>query len=338
MNSMRGDRKILGIVFLLSLLPVFLAAVAEAGCGCNKPPPKPAAIIPSVASPGMNVTFFDPRFQPNQTWNAVFTSGGVPVATTGTVVSKRDITDPTGKTISNQLVVAVPGLPPGPTSIQISHGQDVLAIGSDSFVVIGKPVMTGPQDSELDLHGYSTAVGQDGTLYVAVGGLNHVCDPMQFKSQFDSYPLRFSDGDVLIFNWQGYFIDSLTPASHNHFLIKPPPDDDSGSNVLIYKRHSFQKYCADHRPGGPKQVDPSDPNWHLDGTPHVDYAIVIFAIAGHLDNGSSLQPGTFSAELNMETSVASGDGDGKGGGNDDDRGGNCRAWRSEQLEETTSGE
>lgn len=287
----------------------------------------------------MSVAFFDPRFQPNQVWQAVFTSGATSVATTGTVVRKRDITDPTGKTISNQLIVAVPNVQPGPTSIQISHGHDLLVVGSDSFVVIGNPVMASQQDSKQDLPGYTTAVGEDGTFYVAVGGLNHVCDPMQFRAQFDSYPLRFSDGDVLIFNWQGYFIDSLTPASHNHFSIQPPDDDSGSSNRLIYKRHSFRQYCADHRPGGPKQVDPADPNWHLDGTPHVDYAIVIFAISGHLDNGSGLPPGIVSADLGMETSLGNRHGDGDHGDRGDDRRGNDGgAWLPEQPEEGSSAE
>jgi hypothetical protein len=138
---------------------------------------------------------------------------------------------------------------------------------------------------------------------------------MSFQAELDGYPLRFSDGDVLIFNSQGYFIDSLTPLSHNHFSISP--GDASTSNELSYYRHSFAKYCADHQSGGPKQIDPKDPNWHLDGTPHVDYSIVIFAINGHFDNGSVQQPGVVSAKMNVKTTL----GDGTG------------VWESEQPEE-----
>ncbi len=315
------------LILLLSLLPVGLPVLAEAGCGCNKPPPKPAALIPSFAASGMKITFFDPRFQPGQVWQAVFTGGGSSASTTAAVVRKRDITDPSGKTVDNQLVVVVPKLPPGPASIELSYRQETLAIAADSFVVIGNPVMVSEQNSEQEFPGYRTAVGEDGTLYLAVGGLNRVCDPMRFQAQFDSYPLRFSDGDALIFNWQGYFIDSLTPASHNHFSIQPS-DDDSASDILFYLRHSFQQYCAAHRPGGPKQVDPTDPNWHLDGTPHVDYSTVIFAIAGHLSDGSNLTPGIVSATLNMETSVGAGDDRGNGNGTE---------WQREKPEEGLSG-
>src|SRR5216684_8566243 len=118
-----------------------------------------------------------------------------------------------------------------------------------------------------------------------------------FRAKLDGYPLRFSDGDVLIFNSQGYFIDSLTSVTHSHFSINP--GDASTSNTLSYDRHSFAKYCADHQPGGPNEVDPSHPNWHLNGTPHVDYWIVIFAINGHFANGSAQRPGAVSVHLDL---------------------------------------
>src|SRR5260370_34137354 len=36
--------------------------LANAGCGCDKPPPLPPAVIPSVAFLGILVTCFDPSF------------------------------------------------------------------------------------------------------------------------------------------------------------------------------------------------------------------------------------------------------------------------------------
>jgi len=301
------------LLFEGALLWLLVAAIAPsdlafAGCGCNKPPPKPAAMIPSVAAPGMPVTFFDPRFRKNQAWNVLFTSGTTSITTAARVVRKRDITDSSGKLVKPQLVVAMPNLPPGPTSIQILRGKHVeLSIPADSFVTIGGLVGVSQQNNELELGHYSTAVGDDGTLYIGVGGLNTVCDPMKFQSVLDGYPIRFGDGDVLIFNGQGYFIDALTPASHNHFFINP--GGPSSSDQLTYERHSFQQYCIDHAPGGSKQVDPKDPNWHLDGTPHVDYSIVIFAINGHFDSGALQSPGPISSQMNMETELGDGTGD-----------------------------
>ena len=300
---------LVGGAFLLLLFAAFARPnLAVAGCGCDKPPPKPAAVIPNVAAPEMPVTFYDRRFRKNQTWRVVFTSGTTSILMSARVVKKRDITDPSGKTVTPQLIVAVPKLPPGPTSIKISRGRrEEMLVPADSFVVMGGLIGVSQQNNELDLSHYTTAVGGDETLYLGVGGLNTVCDPMKFQSVLEGYPLRFGDGDVLIFNGQGYFIDALNPASHNHFFINP--GDASKSDQLVYERHSFQQYCSDHRPGGPKQVDPKDPNWHLDGTPHVDYSTVIFAIKGRFDGGLAQTPGPISSQMTLETEMGDGTGD-----------------------------
>lgn len=293
------------IVLLLAMLsPKF----AVAGCGCDKPPPKPAAVIPNVAAPGMTVTFYDRRFARNQKWQVNFTSGTTSVAVNAVVVRKRDITVPSGKKIDAQLIVTIPKMPPGPTSIKISRGKHVeMMIPEQEFVVMGGLLGVSQQDNELELEKFTSAIGDDGTLYMGVGGLNTVCDPMKFQAVMGGYALRFGDNDVLIFNGQGYFIDALTPASHNHFFINP--STTSASDQLVYERHSFQQYCIDHAPGGSKVVDPKDPNWHLDGTPHVDYSIVIFQIKGHLDTGATLQSGPLSSGMHMETELGDGTGD-----------------------------
>jgi hypothetical protein len=294
------------VLLLLAMLAA-PAHLALAGCGCDKPPPKPAAVIPSVAAPGMPVTFYDRKFAKNQKWEVSFTSGTTSVSTTAVVVKKRDITVSSGKKMAPQLIVTVPKLPPGPTSIRISRGKHVqLMIPANSFVVMGGLIGVSQQNNELELTNYASAVAEDGTLYLGVGGLNTVCDPMKFKSAMGD-PLRFGDGDVLIFNGQGYFIDALNPSSHNHFFINP--GNSTTSDQLTYERHSFQQYCIDHAPGGAKQIDPKDPNWHLDGTPHVDYSIVIFAINAHLDSGATLAPGPMSSQMKMETELGDGTGD-----------------------------
>lgn len=42
--------------FLAGLFLLGGPATTQAGCGCDKPPPAPAAVIPHVAFPGMPVT------------------------------------------------------------------------------------------------------------------------------------------------------------------------------------------------------------------------------------------------------------------------------------------
>ena len=77
------------------------------------------------------------------------------------------------------------------------------------------------------------------------------------------------------------------------------------SDRLIYLRHSFVQYCQEHQPGGPKEVDPTDPNWHKDGTLHVDYSTLVLAITGTV-NSASLTPGSIAADLSLNTQFGSG--------------------------------
>jgi hypothetical protein len=268
-------------------------------------------VIPAVAAPGMNVTLFSPLFVSGQTWLVTFTSGNLSQEVSATVVNKRDITDPTGNLIDAQLVVTVPPLTPGPTSIAVQDlptNPPVLTIPSSGFVAMGSPPAVSEPRTNVELNGYATGVGSDGTLYIGVSGLNSVCNSMSFIAQLFKYPAHFSNGDVLIVNWQGYLIDALTPQSQNHFLVSPSGDPNS-SDSLTYFRHSFQQYCQDHLPGHPLEVDPTDPNWHLDGTPHVDYSTVIFEIHGHLDGGAGLTPGVATSHLHLKAGIGSGTGD-----------------------------
>ncbi len=294
---------------LLAILAsaVMLPRIADAGCGCNKPPPLPATVIPSVAYPGMQITLYDQSLASGQKWTVTFDNGSQSVPVKGKIVYRRDVTDSTGRTRDYQLTVKVPNIASGPATITAVSGSNTISVPNTAFVVMGKPQIVHQQNSELEDVTYSTGVGLDGTLYIAIGGLDKVCDPIDFTSSFSNIPLSFGDGDVLIYNWQGYLIDALTPASHNHFSITPPTKPTS-SDVLYYGRHSFQTYCKQHRPGGIKQVDPRDKNWHRDGTPHVDYSAVIFAIKG-LTNGAPLPAGLVQPAplMNLATELGNGE-------------------------------
>src|SRR5258708_37560703 len=62
----------------IAVLALFLSAPAslQAGCGCDKPPPLPAAVIPNVAFRGMTLSIFHDSFKPGQTWSVTFRSNG----------------------------------------------------------------------------------------------------------------------------------------------------------------------------------------------------------------------------------------------------------------------
>ena len=296
-------QRLTAILFATVLL-LCSGGVGEAGCGCNKPPPAPAAVIPNVAFAGMRITLFHDSFQEGQRWKVVFYNGAKKkILPRVPVVLKRDLSDPSGLTVTPQLVLSLPDIPQGPTSIVASRKKDVLSVPETSFTVIGKPVMVSEQNISYTVNNYSTAVGADRTLYFSVGGLAAVCKPMKFQALIDGYPLRFTYGDVVVSNSQGFLIEPLTLRAANHFFPKPKNDPEE-SDRMDYWRHSFAQYCADHLPGGPKVVDPQDPNWHLDGTPHVDYSTLIFAIAGHFDDNSLSTPGGISFKLEVESEIS----------------------------------
>lgn len=301
---------------LTNLLFLGYLSPALAGCGCDKPPPAPAVVIPHVAFPGLSLTLFHDSFQVGQTWNVAFRNGRTTKAVSAQVVSRRALTDPTGITYGPQLVVLMPEAPVGPTSITASFDAMSLTVPQDAFTVIGRPLMVSEHDAHYKVQQYKTVVSADGGLYMSVSGLHAVCKAMEFQVFSPRFPLRVAQMTIL--NSQGFFIDAFGPQSVDHFVIEP--GTGAKSDLLHYFRHSFEQYCADHQPGGPKEVDPSDPNWHLNGTPHVDYSTLIFAITGDVRERPLRGGRRTSLVLDMQTTL----GDGTG------------AWEVEQEEEMVS--
>jgi hypothetical protein len=277
----------------------------QAGCGCDKPAPAPAMLIPNAAYPGMKVTLFDSQLQDGQTWNVTFQNGAHSVSTTATVVTKRALTDPTGQAVQPQLVVSVPsGFPMGPTGIVAAKDSSTFSISDHAFTVIGSPITIAEHAGNYTYNNYTTGVGADGTLYLTVGGLQNVCKPIMFNTTLKNYPLRFGSGDIVILNHQGFFVDALNEQSADHFSVKDAKNKKS--DTLVYFRHTFTKYCENHLSGGLKEVDVQDQDWHLDGTPHTDYSAIIFAIAGSFDDGSQPQPGSVTFNVQMTAKVGNG--------------------------------
>ena len=294
---------------VLSLLLLLSSpSVSHAGCGCDKPPPPPAAVIPHAAFPGMAVTLSHPNLRVGQTWTVTFRNGTTAITRTARVALKRAITDPTGRTRTPQITIAVPaGALPGPTSIVAARSGALIQIPPRAFTVTGKPISYAERNVEYMVNNYTTAVGADGVLYMAVKGLNTVCKAMKFQTRLMNYPLRFGNGDIVIMNSQGFLVDDLLDPDDPTLGVRRRfsliPEKKEKSDRLIYRRHSFAQYCATHRPGGAKAVDPTDANWHKDGTPHVDYSTLIFAIDGYFDNGTTPTRGSVSFGLQTESEI-----------------------------------
>lgn len=297
-----ATRPILATVLLTGALLIGSSLTAQAGCGCDKPALAPATIIPQAAFSGMPVTLFHDSFRAEQAWEVTFQNNTNRVTTTATVVSKRTLTDPTGATRVPQLVVVVPEVSMGPTRVTATRDGFSFTVSEAQFTVIGKPVAVAEQAGSLVVKRYATGVGADGTVYLSVAGFNNVCQAMEFRAMLDNYPLRFGMGDAAITNQQGLFVDALDTYSADHFSILPPVG--ASSNILDYFRHSFTQYCADHQPGGIKEVDAQDLNWHRDGTAHTDYSTLIFAITGRFANGvAAPKPGVAMFDLQLQADV-----------------------------------
>jgi hypothetical protein len=271
----------------------------QAGCGCQKTPPAPAIVYPNVTYPGATVMLTHPALQNAQTYTVTFTSmSGQSAAVSTQAATKRDIADGQYKP---HLTVTLPSLPLGPAAITIQQESDaaVVTLLDDSlFTVAPRPIVAAAQLGKYRFLNYQTAVGRDGTVYLALD-LSNVTMPIVFRAQAKGYPLRFTNADVVFYNTQGYLMQVLDENMPGLFSIAAT-NNSSDSDVLQYSRHEFNTFYLQHQERQPHQVDANDGNWHLDGTRHIDHNHLVLAIAGHFNDGSAPSPGVtppFTLEL-----------------------------------------
>jgi hypothetical protein len=236
--------------------------------------------------------------------------------------SRRDLADGAWRV---QLWTPVPRLKLGPTSIVVtqsssgpggSGGSVVLTIPPTDFTVIAPPVTIPPEGGLVVVDGYRMAVGHDGTAYVALD-VTGMLPRVDFVSQGWNLPVHFSKDDVLVFNTQGVVMEALSStvldedlnndgdsndegeADWNHNGLLDNPDisgvvrgDAVDSDALFYSRHPFDTYEVEHQPGAAHELDPTDTNWHVDGTRHTDNFHFVVAISGATLHGEPLAPGS----------------------------------------------
>lgn len=285
-----------GLFFLNSSLP------AHAGCGCEKPPPAPAAVRPHATYAGMPVTLFHSGLVTGQSYTVTFTAmNGQSASVTAQAVNKRDLADGVYK---NQLPVTIPsGLPLGPVGITVKDiGQSApfLAIPDTSFTLAPQPLVIPPQVGAFSYNNYQAAVGRDGVVYLSLD-VTGMENPRTFRAQAKGYPLRFTTDDIMFYNTQGFLMQLLDASIPG--LASIIPFSSADSNLLNYSRHEFSTYFLQHAENLPHATDPSDGNWHQDGTRHIDHDHLILAIAGKV-NGSVPAPGVtpaFTLSLKLAT-------------------------------------
>lgn len=278
-------------LFLASLGLLILPPHATAGCGCQKPPPPPATIRPDATYAGATVTFFDSALREGESYTIVFTSSatGQQMSAQGTVAIKRDLADGVNKP---QLSTSVPSLPLGPTSIQVlttAAASLVTAIDDAAFTIVPAPVQIPAQVGSYHIPDFQAAVGRDGTVYLSLD-VTQVELPMTFEAQAKGYPLRFSNTDVVFYNTQGFLMQTLTQGIPGLYTIQAV-NTSTDSDILRYSRHEFVTYFVQHAERQPHQLDPTDSNWHVDGTEHVDHNHLVVALVARLNDGSIPPPG-----------------------------------------------
>jgi len=277
---------------LLMLLALALTAAmplpAGAGCGCDKPPPPRAQVRPFVGHVDQTISLFDDRFQAGARYDVLFESTVDSSAdwSRGKAVVARDFADGRPRA---QLKVRVGEVALGPCRITVyRQGSPMLQLADDQFTVAGRPLVLHDFRESLSRSNYRAAVGRDGTLYIPVD-VSQVNGGTTFTGNALGFPLTFAANDVAIYNDQGFLMQLLDPKIPGLFAIDA--GSDQTSNTFSYWRHEFQTYKAAHRQVDAWATDESDPDWHANGTYHVDHDHIVVAIRGTLADGTTPAPG-----------------------------------------------
>ena len=289
------------LTILLSAFAAIAAlhsAPADAGCGCNKPPPPAALVRPAFASPGDTVTLFSPANHSGE-YEVEFRNAAGSKTVTTRAVYKRDLADGQYKW---QIVVQAPQMAAGPTSIGVSGPGRNFTVPSSAFTIMQPALVLQQGDGETLAKCYSAAVTADNTVLIPVN-IAAISDHMIFNGLGEKYPLLFSAADVSIYNTQGFLMQLLTPQNASIYAISDPGDPDSME--LTYDRHEFNTYRDQHAHVNGYGLDPSDPAWHTDGTYHVDHDHLVIAIKGTVENQGPPAPGkTPNFDLSVLTALA----------------------------------
>jgi hypothetical protein len=287
---------VLGIIAVLAA-----ATAANAGCGCEKPPPPAADIRPAFASPGDEVTLFPTGLKEDAVYFVTFKAGSRSATILATATRRRDFADAVEKL---QIVVETPDLPPGPTRVIVSRlFSPMLDVSPDQFTVLQRPLALAEVTGRTVATCYRAAVSTDGTVYLPLD-ISAIADRMVFSGLGMHYPLLFGDTDIAIYNTQGVLMQLLGPDEAGIYAIADPLGTPH-SFELVYDRHEFNTYREQHAHAGGYGLDPGDPAWHTDGTRHIDHDHLIVAIRGLMEDGSTPKPGaTLPFDLDIVTSLA----------------------------------
>jgi hypothetical protein len=288
------------IASMILALAALAPRAADAGCGCDKPPPPRAAIRPFVGYVDQQVTLFDGRLMPGQQYDVLFESStdGVSDWSRGRAKLRRDLADGERRV---QLHVSVAEVSLGPCRVSVwRDGEMVFALEDEAFTVAAPPIALHEFAEGITREGYRTGIGRDGTMYIPVD-VSQVDAATTFAGEADGLPLRFGAGDIAMYNAQGFLMQVLQPGNTGLFRIGA--GDLTRSDQLSYWRHEFATYKQEHRRRDARAMDEDD--WHVDGTYHVDHDHIVVAIRGTMPSGAAPTPGPSPAfRLSISSSSA----------------------------------
>jgi len=276
------------IFFVVSIMClVFLIKVfhAHGGCGCEKPAPPPAAIIPDATYPGTYVRIYDDNFIPGNSYDVLFNQ----TETEGVAEVDRE-----GR---KRIKVMIPETDDvGPTAVKVLNNSGIIKeISSDQFTLATKPITLYEQNGNYQYINYKAAVDSTGTLILSFD-LTGITEPLNFIGKLLNKRLMIGGSeDAVFYNIQGYLMTDMGSYElpyHIPSLNKITKTSDRGSDMILYWRHEFETYAAAHEPGQPHQPDPLDPDYHLDGTPCIDHDHIILKVAARYLNNKVPSPGS----------------------------------------------
>jgi hypothetical protein len=301
---------------LLAACTVAIPTPGQAGCGCDKPPPPRAAVRPFAGYPDQVITLFDSRLVAGKKyWVQFVARDGSSDWSRGKATTRRDFAD---KQMRTHLRVPVGAVSLGPCQISVwkDDGAHLYSLDDHQFTVTAPPVPLSEIDELIVRDDYQAGVGSDGTMYITVD-VSKVSEATTFTGIADGYALAFEAGNVAMYNAQGFLMQLLDPTAPGLFQIAR--GDTATSDALSYWRHEFATYKREHRQQDGRSTD-DDPDWHADGTPHIDHDMILVAISGTLADGAHPEPGAtppFRLLIGSTPSPASplGDASGSTGGN-----------------------
>ncbi len=286
------------IALATTLLGTIVAQPAQAGCGCDKAPPDAATVRPNAAWAGEEMSIFHPSLQAGRSYQITFASGTTNATSIhkAVAVNRRDLADGVYRV---QLNLALPDLPLGPTAITVEGVNVKLSVDDSALTVTPAPVAITTELGSFTENNYQAAVGRDGTVYISLD-LSGVTEARTVRAQALGYPMVFTVDDATFYNTQGFLmqlLDSTMPGLSSVESVNSATDSD----VLSYARHEFNTFFVQHEENQAHSLDPSDPNWHLDGSPHIDHNHQILAIAADLYGGGTPAAGATPAfDLSVE--------------------------------------